>query len=279
MIRRILIPLDESPYTDSVLRWAFRVAKVTKAELTGQAMLDIAGIEKSIGAVPVGGIHFAEHLVEAKKQDAFEHIRKMLDNFKDKCEKEGVAYRLANYQGSPSDRISMSSMYYDLVGIGLRTFYSFEEEQKPGSSLEDVLCQTITPIVALPEHFSWPEDKIKMVVAYDGSLPSARALHRFTEFVDLADFDITILMSHKDRDFARLHLNKAEAYLTAHGFSDIHKVWTSENIIEIMENQYLVHTTGIVLGVHSRSPLVSFFVGSLSRYLIQRGDKVLFLGQ
>ena len=73
MVRRILIPLDTSPFTNATMDLGCHIAKTTGAELTGIAFLDIPGIEKSIGSIPLGGIHYADRLIESKKQDALEH--------------------------------------------------------------------------------------------------------------------------------------------------------------------------------------------------------------
>ncbi len=66
MIRRILIPLDPSPYSESALQLACIIAKEYDAEVTGLVILDIPGIEDSIGPVPIGGIHLAEKLEKEK---------------------------------------------------------------------------------------------------------------------------------------------------------------------------------------------------------------------
>jgi len=62
--RRILIPLDPSPYSESALNLACIVAKIYDAEITGMVILDIPGIKDSIGPVPIGGIYLAEKLEE-----------------------------------------------------------------------------------------------------------------------------------------------------------------------------------------------------------------------
>ena len=46
VIKRILIPLDPSPYSKSALNLACIIAKVYNDELTGLVILDIPGIEE-----------------------------------------------------------------------------------------------------------------------------------------------------------------------------------------------------------------------------------------
>ena len=93
MIKRILVPLDPSPYSKSALNLACIIAKVYDAELTGLVILDIPGIEDSIGPVPIGGLYYAEKLEKEKKEEAQKRIDGLLKNFKKKCEKETVNQR------------------------------------------------------------------------------------------------------------------------------------------------------------------------------------------
>lgn len=182
MIKRILVPLDPSPYTDTTIRMAVMMAKIYDAQLTGLVVLDIPGIEKSIGAIPAGALHFAEKIELAKKTEASQRIEILMDKFRDVCEKEGVAFTEAHEQGYPSHQIIEVSKYYDLMILGLRTYYHFETTDKAGDSLEKLLKESITPIIGVPQDFYIDVlggEKIKVLIAFDGGLQSARALQRF----------------------------------------------------------------------------------------------------
>ena len=282
MIKRILIPLDPSPYTETALEIGCTLAKQNGAELTGLVVLDIPGIEKSIGPVPLGGFYYAERLEKAKEDEAREHIQSLLARFKEKCEKEGVGHREAQSQGSPSEQIIKESIYYDVVLIGLRTYFHFETRDKPGDSLDEVLDHSITPIYGVPEKFSLPDisrDKIKVLIAFDGSLPSARALQRFAQLAVPDIMEVILLTSNPDQAEADYHLGQAEAYLNAHSIDNIKTVWTTQDIIEAMEEKYLDWASIVVVGVHSKKGLFDFMLGSLTRYLIEAAKKPVLIGQ
>jgi len=55
MIKRILLPLDASPFTAAATEAACLLAKNQDAQITGLVVIDIPGIKKSIGPVPLGG--------------------------------------------------------------------------------------------------------------------------------------------------------------------------------------------------------------------------------
>ena len=180
MIKRILVPLDPSPYTETSIDIACYIAKKSEAELTGLVVLDIPGIEDSIGPIPIGGLYYAEKIELAKKVEASQRVEGLLEKFKTKCDREEVAHREAHTQGIPSTQILKESIFHDIVIIGLHTYFHFETSAKGGNSLEEILKESITPILGLPERFSFSDNsdkKARVLIAFDGSPLSGRALH------------------------------------------------------------------------------------------------------
>ena len=280
MIKRILIPLDTSPYAEAALELGCNVAKRHGAEITGLVVLDIPGIERSIGPLPIGGLYYVEPLEKAMEKEARAQVQLLLNKFKEKCQKEGVAHQEAEHQGSPSERIIRESIFYDFVIVGLRTYFHFRAVDKPGDSLEKILDHSITPIYGVPEKFSMPTaEKIKVLIAFNGSLPSARAMQRFAQLAVPETTEVTLLMSDPKRETADYYLAQAEAYLNSHFICNIKKEWTSKDIIQAMEEQYLDWATIIVVGAHSKKRLIDFNVGSLTRYLINDARKPIIIGQ
>lgn len=282
MIRRILLPLDPSPYSDAALDFACLIAKVYNAEITGLVILDIPGIQDSIGPIPIGGIHLAEKLEAEKREEAKIRIDGLLTKFREKCEKNGVKHKEAKRQGSPSDQILIESIYYDLVFIGLRTYFHFETSEKFGRSLDKLIKESITPIYGVPEKLpfsSVPDRKIRILIAFDGSPLAARALHRFAQLVDPNLYELTLLNSSDNREEGELILTYAEEYLNSHDIFDIKKVWVNENIKDVIENNYYDSMDGFVVGAHAREGIFDFLVGSLTKFLVKSAKKPVFIGQ
>ena len=282
MIKRILIPLDPSPFTESALKIGTTMAKINQAELTGLVILDIPGIEKSIGPVPLGGLHYAEKIEKAKQKEAADRIQQLQEKFKNICENEGVSYRLAELQGSPSERIIQESIFYDAILIGMRTFFHFETQDSPGDSLEKILDETITPVYAVPEKLDLPNvpiEKIRVLIAFDGSLPSARALQRIAQLAPVDIFEVRLLISEEDEEKAHYYLNEAESYLKCHNVNNIQKEWIKDNIKDAIDQKYLDWAHVIVVGAHSKAGLFQFMVGSLTQHLIKIAKKPILIGQ
>lgn len=282
MVKSILIPLDPSPYTDSAINMGCTIANLHGAQLTGLVVLDIKGIEKQIGPVPIGSSYYAEKLEEKHKKHAQERIDQLVEKFKTMCAAAGVNYKVAQNQGSPSERILHESIFYDFVITGLRTFFHFETTDSPGNSLSALLHESVTPIYGMPKELNLPDpavDKVKVLIPFDASLSSARALQRFAQLMIPSKAEARLLMSHDDEKIALSSLNHAKQYLELHGFKNIVIEWTKENIIDACKKGHLDWADAAVVGSHSKRGIFDFMVGSLTNYLIKLDKIPVVIGQ
>lgn len=282
MVKSILIPLDPSPYTDTAIKIGCTIAKAHGAQLTGLVVLDLEGIEKQIGPVPVGGSYYAEKLEKKHMKHAQERIDKLVENFQKVCTASGVKHLVAKNQGSPSDRILHESIFYDMIITGLRTYFNFETSDKPGESLSKLLHESITPIYGVPETFNIPDisnQKLKVLIPFDASLASARALQRFAQFMIPQTAEPLLVMSHDDKEIAMASLQHAKSYLELHGFKNVKMEWTKDHIIDACKNKYIDWAHVAVVGSHSKKGLFNFMVGSLTNYLIKLNKIPVVIGQ
>ena len=282
MIKSILIPLDPSPYTDSAIEVGCRMAQYHGAQLTGLVILDIPGIEKQIGPVPLGGSYYADKLEEKHTKHAQERIDKLLHKFRSKCEQAGVKHVESQNQGSPSERILHESMFYDMVITGLHTHFHFETTEGPGRSLHELLDESITPIYGVPKDLKLPDpssEKIKVLIPFNGSLPAAKALQRFAQFMIPEMTQPRLVISEDDEDVAASMLSHAKEYLELHGFSNILTDWTTDSIIDSCKGSLFDWADVVVVGAHSKKGLFDFMVGSLTKHLIKWNQKPILIGQ
>jgi len=286
MIKRILIPLDSSAHTDAAVEYGCYISRYFDAELTGMTVLDIPGIERSVGSVPTGAANYSKLLREAKKRrelikkEEKEHINALLERFTTKCKKENVRHRVSRDQGLPHEVIIQKSLFFDFLIIGQCIQFQYDKKDKSTDSLDKILDSAVTPILAVPNNFK-PFDKLRAVLAFDGSEPAVRAMHQFTSVIptNSPEFTMTIVVGDDDKEKADYLLENAERYLNAHGFKDVQKDWITKNIINAFEEKYSIENDLIILGMHSKRMLADFFVGSLSKYLINKGQIPVFLGQ
>lgn len=286
MAKRILVPLDGSSFADTAVEYGCIIAKKLDAELTGMAVLDLPGIEKSIGTVPAGASHYIMRLREAiklkeiMKEEEKELIDEILEKFTTKCSTEGVRHRVSRDQGFPGDVIVQKGAFFDATIIGLCTHFQYNKSNAPGGSLDRILDSSVTPLLAVPDQFS-PLENSKVLIAFDGSEPAIRALHQFAEIMpcNLSDNEITLIIGDDDKLKSDFLLENAERYLNSHGFTNIEKKWITRNIINAFEEEYSNEYDLFVMGMHSKRTIADFFVGSLSKYMINKKTKPIFLGQ
>lgn len=280
MIRRILVPLDSSVYSNKSTEFACRIAKIYDADVIGLVIIDIPGIERSIGPFPMGGSYYAKQLTEAKIKKADEKVRNILEEFKSICDGHGVKHREHQRQGIPSNSILEEAKFFDLLIIGRKTHFEFSEELEEGGSFDDILERSITPVIAVPEDFDFPKfprERFNCLICFDGSYASCRALQRFAQLPISKFTDVKLLMEHDEKEYADFHLYEAKAFLRSHLFESVEKIHSRKNIISVVSDEYMDWADLFVLGAHSKG-IFDFMIGSLTSFLIRESNKPIFIG-
>ena len=274
-IKRILVPLDPSIYADAATTTACRIAKKHGAGIGGVVVLDSHEITSSL--VPAIGPYYLAMMdaVHAKKEHAKHILSDCMSRFAATCEREGVKHFETRWDGIPAKKLLESSIFYDLIVVGLETFFHFETRGNEGSSLSELLDPTVTPILAVPAEGLATFDRA--LVAFDGSLSSARALQDFSRFAAPLDFEITLFVAGKPKKEADFLLGEAKAFLASHGHGNVILRHESGSIDEALSPGFADGFDLVVAGIHSKRRVKDFFVGSFTKRLIEMKSKPLFL--
>ncbi len=276
MLKRILVPLDVSDYAEAATHRAGLLARANYAAVTGMVVLDTPEIRgMSLPDIPVRLLDYTVENIESRTKEAEQRIQDELERFAYRCEQAHVPHNEAEFQGVPSEKIIQASHYFDLVVMGLRTFFHFETQEGPGDSLAKVLGHTPTPVLAIPKISRQP--LCKVLIAYDGSLSSVRAMHAFAQMAWPEKVDVTVLMSHADENYRSVALREATAYLRSHSIDTIHAIGTDREIKQLIDEDFIEKTDLVVLGMHAKHRIKDFFVGSLAKQLIDHGHTALLL--
>jgi nucleotide-binding universal stress UspA family protein len=91
--------------------------------------------------------------------------------------------------------------------------------------------------------------------------------------------NITILNSNKDKKLGQYYIDKAADFLKAHNVESVNKEWTSQDILPVIKDKFYDSHDIFVVGAHAKEGLFDFMVGSLTRYLVKRAEKPVFIGQ
>ncbi|VAX25033.1 hypothetical protein MNBD_IGNAVI01-2604 [hydrothermal vent metagenome] len=275
MLKRILLPLDTSPYSEAAMEYAINIAKEHNATIYGMTIMDIPDIEDLINAIPIGGFYWAEKLKGSKIKDAKIKLNEVSRKFAHKMGDKNVNFTMEEIQGLPSSKIIENSKFYDLIIIGLKTYFEFETSDTKENSLDELLNHSITPVLAVPKTYR----EIKnILIAYDGSFAASRALQRFTHLATKKDYSFILLTSSTKIDKASSNQIKIVSYLESYGIKNIKTIITDKNINQVIKNDYMDWADLVVIGAHSKNKFEEFFVGSLTKELININKKPLFIG-
>ena len=287
MINRILVCLDKSTYTDSAIDYACWLAKHHDASIEGLVVLDVEGIERSVGPVPLGAMRFAKTSIANKEESYHVLMEELLEKFSKRCESAGVRHTEFEMQGTPAEAILHESNYFDCVVVGLRTFFTYEsgagadgeygtDDDEPGDSLEKIMGQSLAPVFAVPLNWS-PDNELSALIAVNGSPHSMRALRQFARLYGRCKVKITLMHCSDTGNGSTEMLTKSAALLRAHGFDYVESKTESGDVREVMGSGYCEPFDLIALGANGKGGVVEFFTGSLCRDLIERGDKPLLI--
>lgn len=274
-LKRILVPLDRSDYAAAATATACLLAKRHGAAVAGVTVLDSPEIRSSV--IPAVGPYYPLMVdaVQAKLKHAEEVLGSILERFAKACEKAGVPHLESEYEGIPAQKLLESSIFHDLVVVGLKTAFHFETRDRDADTLDKLLSRTSTPVLAVPEHGL---ERIESVlVAFDGSPASSRALRDFMLVAAPFDPEVHVVAAELPDERSAFLLGQARELLEAHGFDKVSTLGSEAAVDEVFDDNLLSKADAIVAGIHSKHLLKDIFVGSFATRLIRDASKALFL--
>jgi nucleotide-binding universal stress UspA family protein len=276
MLKSLLIGLDDSDDSRSVLELGLRWAKRFDALAVGIAVVDEPGILNS-GAVLFSGSHH-RHTGDAV-QPLISHSRyraeQVLEQFGRQCREAGVACKTLKDVGTPYVQILLEAQACDLVLLGRKTHFDFGHKLEPDETLGKVIQDSPRPVVAVPEELG--RDKA-VVVAYDGGLEAARALYAFeSSGLGLSRRVHVVSVAEQHQDAAQ-HCERAVGFLRLHGIeATAHPVETTVPPAEAILHKACYFEAGLlVMGAYGQPVLREFFLGSVTRTVLQESSVPVF---
>ncbi len=281
MIKRILVPLDPSPFCNAAIEAACRIAKPWNAEVHGLVVLDVRAIEDGIGPIPLGGSHYAQNLEKHRIEEAEVRISALLASFREVCGRHGVSSREAELQGTPSRSIVDRSGLYDLVVTGLRTYFRFGTDDKPGDGLDQLLSHSSTPILGITEslpEWEYPEGIIRILATWDASPAAASSFRECLQAFVPEKVHLRLVRAGGEKAEAEASLNLAAGYAESYSVAQVETEWTSQGIVDAVAERHAQWAHLIVAGAHAKKGPLAFMVGSLTKTLIENKKNPLFIG-
>jgi nucleotide-binding universal stress UspA family protein len=284
MTTRLLVPIDESPWSASAVDLALWIAEQSRSRYGAALVADPARTGPARSPVEIEALHVVgvtqvsgrwiedmagllgfEPVVVPEQVEAFYRHRgqKLLDGVRARATAAAVPARFTLVTGNVADTICAHAASSDLVVIGLET-----EERFPGQGgavTERVVRKAPVSTLVVPQGMA----RIRsLALGYDGSDGARRALRSTAHLAELLGADVHVIcvgVSPPD-------LADAEEQLRSVGVRvAVHRVDGEPQ--EALPNEAAKNGCDVLaLGYRGRSALKDIFLGRTTEWLVGQVD-------
>jgi nucleotide-binding universal stress UspA family protein len=281
MLSSILITLDKSVHSETLVELGIRWARRLDATLLGLGVVDEPGIRVIEPAFPVGGTPGVDPVYymgyDARLAEVQREVDHLLQQFAARCAETGVKHETIKRVGSPAQMIPNEAQSCDLILMSRYARFRFTAKaDETDETLKKVLRNAARPVVVVPETAS-PEGPV--AIAYDGSLQAARALAAFqaTGLTEIGQVHIVCIdASHYE---GTQHFERARRFLAHHKIEAVPHLLDSSGSPArlIMEQVRRLGARLLVMGSYGQPVMREFFLGSVTRSVLSECPVPLFL--
>ena len=277
MIKRILVGLGTSRTATSVTDHAIDIARSRAAELVGLAVTDPLRLDWT-GPRPMGvGVDIAAaDLRRQRHEKAAADIAAAGDLFATRCRAAGVAYRVSAETGDPFEIAADLVRYHDMCVFGLRGLFEHDVVPEPRDAIERLVSDGVRPILAVGEEY---RPIRRVLVAYSGSLESAKTFKHFVHSGLFAEAPVRIVHFGDDAATAARRLEKAAGYFAAHGRSVETDHAAGDAAKELIPYAQAWQADLIVAGNSAKNLLLRRIFGETALQLLRESPLPLYLAQ
>lgn len=284
MLKRILVALDFDTDTSVATRYAIEIAQRSGAQVTGLALVDRKGIRDVASGAGLGAMYYAEKLQLALSDEARAQAHHLLQGFAEELDRANVPHQGDHVEeGVPFERIVEDMKYHDLLIAGHESHFFYPHRDKRTRTMDEVVEKGAAATLVVEAAY---RPIRRVLVAYDRSVSSARAMQKFAELnpFDAEHLAVEIVnVRDGDGDEAsaesELMLSLAKSYLDAYGYASVEATSLPGGHAKnrLLDHADRTRADLIVAGAHSRSGLKEFFFGSTASGLIDDAELPLFL--
>ena len=274
MIKRILVGLAGTAFTPIAIQRAVALAKAHGAEVTGVTVLDSQRLRRLPAPAGIGHPLQPSDLPIPLSPDSIEEAIQRLEKA---CKEAGVKCRLLRESGDAFTTFIDAARYHDLIVFGLGSLlkYAFPGDN-PNDQLIRLIDAGVRPLIAVAEEFR-PISRV--LIAYSGSMESAKAMKRFVQMRLWPDAELKVMTFNPSYERAHELLSAAEEYCRVHGFKVCHQSNAGDPKMLLLPAATLWQADMIVMGNSARSVLMRRVLGDTLRTTLTETKVPLFLAQ
>jgi nucleotide-binding universal stress UspA family protein len=192
-----------------------------------------------------------------------------------KCAQSNAAFKPLESIGSAVEEILVEAQRFDVIIMPRHRKTGGANQWSVGESLQAILRSTPRPVVAVPDEM--PRGNA-VVVAYDGSLQSARAVYALAASGLAAQRPVHVVAVHDEPIEAARCGNRAVEFLASHGVRATlcakSEGRPADQILGVARD---VDAGLLVLGAYGKPRIQEFFLGSVTSTVLAQCPLPLFL--
>ncbi|MGD9883040.1 MAG: universal stress protein [Reyranella sp.] len=237
-------------------------------------MSDLEGIESA----PIGAMGYAQDRRRHRAKVAYERRARVAElprSFEQSCAAASVEVRCQTIDGDIRAELIHAIETSDMMVTGLDTEFHLEPSDDVSPLVEHIVARGCRPVLVTgPEA---PEDG-PVVVAYDGSVPAAKAL-QLAVLLGIFGSSPARVVSVYPGDQAFEAATRARDYLVLHGITaDIEAVTSTDHPADVLRaHASAVHARLLVMGAFGHRGLQEILFGSSTRRLLHGLTVPLFI--
>jgi nucleotide-binding universal stress UspA family protein len=273
MIRRILVGLGGTPFSETATQRAVELAKAHGARLSAATLFDPATLD--VGALySTSVVRAAVDLREERIRALELGLEEAMDFFGASCRAADIPFRIHWESCDPFDEVVSLARYHDLFICGLRGLFDYGIDTDPEASLIRLIRHGVHPTLAVSRSHERIE---RVLIAYSGSVDSARALKTYVQSGLWPDADICIACF--DRKEARRERLAYEAvgYCEAHGRRSVVHHADAPPEKGILDKAESWDADLLVLGDGAHNVIVRKVLGDTLLEVVRQADRPLLL--
>lgn len=277
MIKSILIPVDGSPSSKSVLEVGLSISEVLKLRikvlyvedmlrlLEWQPVELMAAAITTAPNIPHGKPTLEQVEIEKEFVKEANYLSKL---FEDIFSKTNLEKMFLTKRGRVDEIIVNYSKTVDMVIIGKRSSKTFPRDSKePGPVTGNLLRRVTRPVMVVPQGAKLNKH---VLIGYDGSETAQRALSIGADIAALMQSRVTVVSVADDIDKADPPLGEAKEFLKPYNLDvdyvvdfDSSKPWNA-----ILEQANNFNTGLIVVGAYGDNKLLELIFGSTTKQVL-----------
>jgi nucleotide-binding universal stress UspA family protein len=274
MVRSILLALAESPYDASARNYAFWLARKEGSHVHALAVIDIAAFEVPVLGSPDG---FMPSVVtpplkegQSLMEDLTAIAKERLDQFANQCISRGIPSSTEIKTGIPGEAIGRAAVAHDIVVVSRTGYNRISGPQENFDALvAPVIRASVRPVLVAGLEFREDSEIRNILVAYDGSSHSARALLVAAELAARPGVSCTLLTVAQSEDAGQEVLVPAEEFLFHHGVTPRKEVRLRSKPADVICEMVASGKADIlIMGAYGHSPIREVLFGSTTEHVL-----------